>query len=127
MLDIYKKLFKRKFEAVHVYPDGREVCSSNQKGYAEYIRRRDLMALRQKGLCDLCGEWMKPDDLTFDHEDGRGMGGGKSGANRDDRIEIPDVNGDLQPYNSAVHWVCNSKKSSVRLKNYQPKGFKEVA
>ncbi len=122
MLDIYRKLFKRKREAVHVYPDGREVCNlRTQAGYAEYKDRTYKMALRQKGLCSLCGLWMNPDEITPDHEDGRGHGGG----HRDDRIEKPDVNGDLQPYNSAVHWHCNVLKGSVRLKNYWIK--KEVA
>jgi len=45
-------------------------------------------------------------DITFEHQDGRGMGG----SHRDDRIEI-----DGKPYNGAAHGKCNSDKGSKRV------------
>lgn len=116
MLDIYRKQFKRK-PAPILYPEGvggREVCNlKTAEGRREYYRRIAEMALRQKGKCSLCGSPMRIDDCTYEHESGRGMGGG----HRDDRIEI---NG--KQYNSAAHSLCNVRKGSVRLEKY-----KEVA
>jgi hypothetical protein len=43
---------------------------------------------------------------TFEHQDGRGMGGG----HRDDRIEI-----DGKPYNGAACLSCNGSKGSKRI------------
>ena len=109
MLDIYKKQFKRKPEPI-LYPEGiggREVCNfKSAMGRREYFRRTAEMALRQKGKCSICGRPMKIDDCTYEHEDGRGHGGG----HRDDRIEV-----DGKPYNSAAHYFCNLKKGSIRL------------
>jgi hypothetical protein len=102
------------------YPEGvggREVLDLKTKaGFREYVRRKLFMRERQNDLCSLCGEWMALDDCTFEHEDGKGHGGG----HRDDRTEKPDVNGDIQDYNSAAHGHCNILKASVRLRNYQP-------
>jgi hypothetical protein len=84
----------------------------NQKteaGRKEYRRRTIEMAERQNWLCahPECGKLMTTYDLTFDHTDGRGMGG----ARRDDRIV--DENG--KPMNSAMHLECNLRKGSKRL------------
>lgn len=50
------------------------------------------------------------DDCTFEHVDGRGIGGG----HRDDRIWLPD--GDrMIPYNLAAHVKCNMAKGSKRI------------
>lgn len=87
--------------AVRVYPDGREVCQENYEGRREYSRRVKDMALRQRGLCCLCGEKMHPNDATFEHQRRRGMGA----AWRDDRITK-----DNEDWNGAAHWVCNSEK-----------------
>jgi len=53
---------------------------------------------------------MRQEEATFEHQDGRGHGGG----HRDDRIEI-----DGEPYNSAVHGMCNVKKGSIRLEKFK--------
>lgn len=111
MLLIYKT--RRKREPVKVFPDGREVCEKTKAGFIEYRRRIHIMRLRQNNLCNLCGEPMADDDCTFEHEEGRGIGGG----HRDDRIER-----DGHSYNSVAHWHCNVKKASMRLSKY-----KEVA
>lgn len=107
---------KRKRYPVN-YPEGsggREVLDlKTAEGRREYYRRIADMALRQKGNCSLCGLPMRIDDCTYEHESGRGMGGG----HRDDRIEINGKN-----YNSAAHSMCNVRKGSVRLEKY-----KEVA
>lgn len=112
MLDIYKE--KRKKHEPIVYPEGiggREVCNfKSAAGRREYYRRTSDMAFRQRGKCSICGQLMRYDDCTFDHSDGRGMGGG----NRDDRIEI-----DGKPYNSAAHGMCNVKKGSIRIDAYK--------
>lgn len=91
-------------EAVKVFGE-REVCQNNAAGDAEYKRRTLAMAARQKGMCALCGTPLG-NDVTFDHEQGRGLGGAK----RDDRIE---VEGRWQ--NAAVHWKCNGEKGSRRV------------
>ena len=91
---------------VIVHPDQREVCDTRTKrGLAEYQRRREIMFVRQKGICTECNQPMMLDSCTFDHELPRGMGA----AHRDDRIEI---NG--EPFNSAVHLKCNFEKGSSR-------------
>jgi hypothetical protein len=90
--------------AVMVRRDGRECCQNNKSGRAEYRWRTLEMLERQRGLCCLCGLPLKPADATFDHEHGRGMGGGK----RDDRISLPD--GTTQ--NGAAHGHCNFRKGS---------------
>ena len=93
-------------------------------GRAEYFRRIRVMWERQGGqnaaMCCLYGKvegcpgrlaWK---DATFEHEDGRGHGGG----HRDDRIEKPDPKtGEMKPYNGAAHNLCNIRKGSRRI-NY---------
>lgn len=60
---------------------------------------------RQDGKCAICGEpftWRNPS--TFDHQSGRGMGGGI----RQDAIF--DAEGNW--INAAVHLYCNTAKGS---------------
>jgi len=98
--------------AVRVFRDGREVCDQTTKaGRDEYERRKFEMRDRQKFICPLCNLFLPKSDTTYDHWDGRGHGAG----HRDDRIFKPNPRtGELEPYNSAVHWLCNSKKGSRR-------------
>lgn len=86
-------------EVTEKYPDGREVCI---KG--EYLYRLRMMASRQHDRCAICERILV--SMVFDHEAGRGMGGG----HRDDRIEKPD--GTWQ--NAALCYRCNSLKASKR-------------
>ena len=83
----------------------REVCDKSPAGRAEYNRRVVEMAERQGWLCAICGEYMHGGNVSFEHQDGRGMGG----SLRDDRIE---KNGKI--YNAATHAICNAKKGSRR-------------
>jgi len=104
--------------AVRVYQDGREVCNLQTKaGRSEYAFRIWQMLLRQTHRCCLCGKWLRSEEATFEHQDGRGMGGG----HRDDRIEV-----DGKPINGAAHFWCNSAKGSRRM-NYNAVLSKEVA
>ena len=106
MLQCYRKLFKRKPEAVIVYPCGREVCVKTTKaGREEYLRRTLEMWKRQRYLCPVCTMVIGRSEVSFDHEDPRRMGGGF----RDDRIM---VNG--YPKNFCTHLVCNSHRGSKR-------------
>lgn len=92
-------------EWLKTFPDGREVLDkSTTRGFREYIFRTVAMVIRQGNLCCLCGRYLSPENATFDHEDGRGMGGAK----RDDRIVLPDG----RWINGAAHWLCNSNKGS---------------
>ena len=105
--------------AVQVFDDGREVCNlATHEGRMEYMRRVDQMVERQNGICGYYGtKWQSPlccyritlGTATFEHVDGRGMGG----ARRDDRIEIMTSRG-LAPYNLAVCEHCNMQKGSQR-------------
>jgi hypothetical protein len=92
-------------EAYRTYPDGRQVCTDTTAGKHEYHRRLTEMYERQDGLCAICGCWMAPEQATFEHEAGRGSGGG----HRDDRSE---VDGHWQ--NAALDWGCNVAKGSRR-------------
>lgn len=89
--------------AYDTLPGGREVCHKSSPGRAEYMARKMQMAVRQQWLCGLCGLYMMREDVTFDHEHGRGMGGSK----RDDRCII-----DGKWHNAAVHMLCNTLKGS---------------
>lgn len=93
-------------DAVKVFPCGREVCDKTTSGLRLYRNRTLLMMIRQNYLCALCGMFMQSYEATFDHEDGRGMGGGK----RDDRIEV-----DGKWKNAAVHGSCNGAKGSRKI------------
>lgn len=111
MLDIYRKQFKRKTPAVETFGE-REVCTKTKAGNREYRSRTETMWHRQLGLCSICNLPMRIEEATYEHSDGRGMGGG----HRDDRIEI-----DGRPHNSAAHGLCNGKKGSVRLEKFKEK------
>jgi hypothetical protein len=106
--------------AAVLYPEGeggREVCNmKSAAGRAEYERRKDVMYARQKNRCSLCGNLMDRENATFEHEDGRGMGGSR----QDDRIwKLDPVTGELKPYNSAAHGWCNGKKGSQRMEAFE--------
>lgn len=104
----------RPSEAVHVYSNGREVCNlKTAKGRRIYKARLEEMWRRQGGMCGLrihpeCKKypWISLRDATFEHVDGRGMGGAK----RDDRIVK-----DGKPYNLAACALCNQLKGSRTL------------
>ena len=96
--------------AVLKYHDGRETCQPSPAGAREYRRRIEAMAQRQELICCICKDpknILLPWNMTFEHENLRGLGG----AFRDDRIE--DENG--QPMNGAAHFDCNMKKGSKRI------------
>jgi hypothetical protein len=95
-----------KTPAVWTYPSGREVCPKTILGRREYQSRIALMWTRQKGLCCLCQRPVALCQAVFEHQDGRGHGGG----NRDDRIER-----DGKPYNGAACFRCNAEKGSKRV------------
>ena len=117
--------------AIRVYPDGREVIDTKvPSGKQEYRRRIEEMVPRQNGMCCLFGysPVCHPRGLlaeylaTFEHENGRGHGGGK----RDDRIALPDGTW----INGAAHAGCNSWKGSRRIdyiREFQPAPSKEMA
>jgi hypothetical protein len=91
--------------------DGREICDKTSAGKIEYNRRKEVMWKRQHGLCGLkisarCPVFIPLEQATFEHQDGRGMGGAK----RDDRVEI-----DGKPYNLVACCWCNFEKGSRRL------------
>ena len=99
--------------SMRVMKDGREVISLLTKaGRDLYMGRVRAMWLRQGKRCCLegrvtgCPGALRLADAVFEHQDGRGMGGG----HRDDRIVK-----DGKPYNGAAHAWCNSKKGSVRM------------
>ena len=110
---------KKEPVVVRVMKDGREVVNLLCKaGRDEYARRVRVMWERQGKQCCLSGviEWcpgrLALADACYEHQDGRGQGGG----HRDDRIERPDPKtGEIRPYNGVAHWVCNSKKASIRI------------
>jgi len=110
---------KKEQPVVKVMKDGREVCNLLTKaGKDEYLSRIRQMWERQGKQCCLkdkvegCPGRLTIADATFEHQDGRGNGGG----HRDDRILRPDPKtGEMKPYNGAAHWVCNGKKGSTRI------------
>lgn len=116
------KDIRREPEVVRkVYRNGvlvREQCNLLTKaGMEEYRRRVRVMWERQGKRCCLegrapgCPGRLAWSDAMFEHEDGRGMGGGS----RDDRIEKPDKDGVMRPYNGAAHPQCNTWKGSQRI------------
>ena len=90
---------------VWTYPSGRQVCPKTTAGRREYHSRIEAMWTRQKRTCCLCGRALRLSDAVFEHQDGRGHGGGK----RDDSIFR-----DGKPYNGAACWKCNAEKGSKR-------------
>jgi hypothetical protein len=97
--------------AVKVMRDGREVCDlDTAAGRREYEKRTLDLWRRGNGRCCLehaapmCYGRLLSVEATFEHEHGRGMGGGK----RDDRITLPDG----RWINGAAHPQCNAWKGS---------------
>lgn len=96
-------------DALHLYRDGREVCRRDTiVGRALYRGRTLDMLKRQKGRCCLefycptCTGFLKKEEASFEHEDGRG------GGKRDDRIVLPDG----RWINGAAHVLCDGWKGS---------------
>lgn len=92
------------------YSDGREVCTKDRAGKLEYKRRVEIMWRRQKGVCGLrisplCPVNISLEQATFDHQDGRGMGGSR----RNDAVEI-----DGKPYNCVACLWCNQLQGSPK-------------
>lgn len=105
MLSIYKEK-RKKLPPIEIFPDGREICRRETKeGARIYRERTDEMARRQGLKCAICHLWK---DLWFDHEAGRGSGGG----HRTDAIL--DRKGEW--INAALCYECNSEKGSKRFK-----------
>jgi hypothetical protein len=104
---------------IRVLKDGREIINLLcREGHEEYERRKRAMLARQNGICCLhrhipsCPGKLYWKDVMFEHQDGRGLGGG----HRDDRIERPDPKtGEMKPYNGVAHAWCNSLKGSRRI------------
>jgi hypothetical protein len=107
---IRKKRRARTGEAVKVYRDGREVCNdASEAGKRDYQTRITLMWLRDNGKCCICHRPVPLEEATFEHADGRGMGGGR----RDDRIEYTKPNG-ARVQNGVAHGRCNREAGSPR-------------
>ena len=95
-----------KREPVKIYPDGREVCSKSVQGKRLYSDRTYAMSRRQGFRCAICHRvFPRAEDWTFDHQNGRGMGG----AIRDDRIEVYG-----HWFNAALCVLCQGLKGSKR-------------
>lgn len=93
-------------DPVRVYLDGREVCDlTTAEGKREYAFRTGLMDIRQGRECAICLESFEFRTPTFDHEAGRGHGGG----HRDDRIDIGG-----KWINAALCVPCQGLKGSKR-------------
>lgn len=96
---------------IRVLPDGREIVNIRlPSGMREYRERVAGMVVRQSGRCCLeayapmCPGALRVAEATFEHEHGRGHGGGK----RDDRVSLPDGTW----INGAAHPLCNEWKGS---------------
>jgi hypothetical protein len=110
---------------VILYPNGRQKCDRSRAGRMEYKRRTALMWDRQKGFCGLqispdCPGKITLEQATFEHQDGRGMGGAK----QDDRIETM-VDGKIEAYNLASCTHCNVLKGSRSLESVRQADVKE--
>lgn len=93
-------------DGVLYLPDGRQVCAGDAAGDREYRRRLWAMVERQGYCCAITGKaFTDYSEPTFDHEGGRGHGGG----HRDDQI---DVDGRWQ--NAALSLEANTLKGSKR-------------
>lgn len=93
-------------EALKIYRDGREECLNNAAGKRLYAERTETMAARQNWKCAICTRILaRP---TFDHQDGRGMGGSR----RTDAIVTPEG----LWLNAALCCGCNHAKGSARYK-----------
>lgn len=98
-------------KAVTIYRDQREICHGTRAGRAEYQRRREAIWDRDRGICCLCGLPVALSECTFEHLNGRGMGGGK----RDDR----------ESENAVSHYFGNSHRGSVSMVDYMKKPLSE--
>lgn len=113
--------------AVTIYPDGREKCRNVPSGKREYERRKMQMRERQGFTCalmldDACKReigYLHESNTTFDHEAGRGLGGG----HRDDSLLKPD--GSWR--NAAVCVACNGLKGSRRYQWVDNREYLPVA
>lgn len=94
-------------EPYKTFRDGRQVCLETAAGKREYKGRTEEMVVRQSHICPLCNLYLLLIDATFEHEAGRGAGGG----HRDDRLLHDDGNW----RNAAVHCACNNAKGSQRF------------
>lgn len=92
--------------SAQIFPDKREICTDTPQGRALYTSRIEQMVKRQNYRCCIGGEPMTVDKADFEHETGRGMGGG----HRDDRI----ADEDGKPINGAACRAHNSAKGSKR-------------
>ena len=88
-----------------IYADGREKLLDNAAGKRVYRARTLEMWERQKGLCAICANSIDETQATYDHERGRGLGGG----NRDDRIIR-----DGEWMNAMLCMACQGVKGSRR-------------
>lgn len=101
------------------YPDGREVCLDTARGWVEYYDRTQAMVQRQERVCGLeeSGNCLYPGKLmtcalggflraTFQHGDGRGIGGAR-------RNDVIDAKG-----NCAAHYGCNGEFGSRRIESH---------
>jgi hypothetical protein len=113
------KYYVPEAEAVKTY-GVREVCQGNAAGKREYEARRYKMEVRQGFRCAKC-ERTAGSAMEFDHQNGRGSGGGR----RDDRIEV-----DGKWFNAALCHMCNAEKGSKRYQwlqgRYVPRPKVEV-
>lgn len=87
--------------------DGRQVCHDSAAGKREYRWRTELMWQRQGETCAIGNHFITVEEATFDHQDGRGHGGG----HRTDAIN--DAEGNW--INAAVCNHCNILKGSRRF------------
>lgn len=95
-------------EGLYLYADGHEICRKDTpEGRILYRDRTLKMLSRQGGRCCLCDHPLRKDDALFEHQLGRGHGGGK----RDDRITLPSG----KWLNGAVCWQCNAEKASKNI------------
>lgn len=95
---------KTVWSAVRRMKDGREICSKSAAGRREYANRLEDMWDRDRGTCCLCGQFVPLEEATFEHKEGRGLGGSK----RDDRIKD----------NGVAHWFGNNSKGSMSYERY---------
>lgn len=104
-------------DGVFRYPDGREVCDlKTKKGADEYQARKRAMwdlqgkkcALQITAICrQRQGRW-PVNEVTFDHQRGRGAG------KQDDRIWAM-KDGQMTRQNAAVCPWCNCEKGSRKI------------
>jgi len=89
----------------------RAICNTRTKrGRDVYDALKEMMFLRQEGICPLCRKRLTRKWAQFDHTIPRGMGGGS----RDDRIRVQVNDGVWVDQNQVVHPGCNSIKGSRR-------------